>query len=454
MSESITGQLSGPAIKRVTSDCKVRTVVLATSALAMLLGSSLCAQAAPLTERVSVRSDEGQANGLSIGSYVSATGRYILFESDATNLVAGDTNGRRDVFLRDRQLGTTTRVSTSSTGGQGNGESRARGISGDGRFVLFDSAASNMITGDTNAKTDVFVKDRQTGATSRVNLSSGEAQANNSCYGAGISADGRYVLFGGSASNLVSGDTNALGDAFLRDRQAGTTKRVSVGAAGAQANGESSAVALSSNGRYVIFYSSAANLVGADTNGVIDVFLRDLNLAKTERVSLTSTDGQVNAQAFASALSVSADGRFVSFFTEASNVVPGDGASTLDVFLRDRVNGTTQALSKLPNGSPGGASGGGTVSSNGQFYTFSSDSKLTFDDTNNIGDVFVFARVSGANTRVSESTAGVPGNAFSGSGVSGMSSDGKVVAFTSSATNLVSGDTNGRLDVFVYAPAP
>ena len=223
-----------------------------------------------------------------------------------------------------------------------NEESQDPAISADGRFVAFDSFASNLVAGDTNGVVDVFVRDRVAGATERVSVSSSGAQANGSV-SAAMSADGRFVAF---SSDLVAGDTlEDLDDVFVRDRVAGTTKRVSVSSTGAQANDSSKSPAISADGRFVVFGSGASNLVAGDTNGAYDVFVRDRVAGTTERVSLTSTGAQVNHGSNVGAGAISADGRFVVFDSTASNLVAGDTNGAMDVFVRDRVARTTERVS-------------------------------------------------------------------------------------------------------------
>lgn len=220
-----------------------------------------------------------QGNDDSYSASISADGRYIAFGSDATNLVTGGTNGNWDVFVRDRQLGTTELVSSDSGGVQGNGDSYGfdGSISADGRCVAFVSTASNLVPGDTNGITDVFVHDRQTGATERVSVTSAGAQVSGAIDNASISADGRYVAFDSSASNLVPGDTNASRDIFVHDRVSGMTERVSVDSGGGEGNNHSHYALISADGRYVSFYSEASNLVAGDTNACRDVFVHDRN---------------------------------------------------------------------------------------------------------------------------------------------------------------------------------
>src|SRR5207249_1268748 len=210
---------------------------------------------------------------------LSADGRFVAFGSDATNLVAGDTNGTTDVFVHDRQTGTTERVSVASGGGtQGNGKSGGffafPALSADGRFVAFQSDATNLVAGDTNGTTDVFVHDRQTATTERVSVNGFSA-------GPALSADGRFVAFHSTGSNLVAGDTNGATDVFVHDRQTGTTERVSGASDGTQGNDASAGPALSADGRLVAFHSSATNLVAGDANRAYDVFVHDRAVSTT-----------------------------------------------------------------------------------------------------------------------------------------------------------------------------
>ena len=211
-------------------------------------------------ERVSVGEPPRRAAVASEQPSLSADGRYLAFSSAAGNLVTDDTNGVRDVFVHDRGTGDLTRVSVDSAGSQGNGGSGSPSISQSGRFVAFTSSADNLVAGDTNGAADIFVHDRQTATTTRVSLSSGGAQADQSSDSfVAISGNGRFVAFASEATNLVSGDTNGVADLFVHDRQTGATERISLDSNEAQANGGSANPSLSADGRFVAFTSSASS---------------------------------------------------------------------------------------------------------------------------------------------------------------------------------------------------
>ena len=256
----------------------------------------------------------------------------------------------------------TMRVSVSSSGKQADRESYAVGLSSNGRFVLINSHATDLVRGDTNERWDVFVHDRSSGKTERISVSTGGAQAKatkdpwGGSIAGGISANGRYVVFQSNAPNLVAGDTNRLEDVFLRDRASGVTKRLSVGAH-SQANGASEFAAISANGRYVAFQSMASNLVARDTNHSVDVFVRDLATGKTSRVNVSSRGAQAGCRGWCESThpSLSTDGRYVAFESSATNLVRGDTNKLADVFVRDRRTSRTERVSVPSQGKQAGA---------------------------------------------------------------------------------------------------
>ncbi|MBI1853354.1 MAG: PD40 domain-containing protein, partial [Planctomycetes bacterium] len=293
--------------------------------------------------------------------------------------------------------------------------------------------------------------------TTRVSVDSNGWQVYGSSDTPSISSDGRFVAFASAAYELVPGDTNAKYDVFVRDLMVGLTERVSVDSNGIQANDHSGSIAsgtagvsISADGRYVAFASLAGNLVADDGNGARDVFVHDRLTGSTERVSVSSTGRQAFGQSFGSALS--ADGRFVAFADDAPNLVSADTNQATDVFLRDRLAGTTERASVNSQGAQGdqssGLYGGIAISADGRFIAFTSPaSNLVSGDQNGLYDVFVRDRATGAIERVSTTSDGTEGN--SSSIEAAVSADGRFVAFESLATNLVHADTNGQRDVFV-----
>lgn len=356
------------------------------------------------TERVTLGTNGQQGNQPSKVGWITPGGRYVVFWSHASNLVPGDTNGQIDVFVRDRVLGTTERVSVSSTGVQGDDGgflfSFGRSISDDGRFVCFVSYATNLVPGDGNGMIDTFVHDRQTGSTERVSISTGGGEGlpcDLPYYDAGvaeISADGRFVAFQSELRELVPFDTNCAHDVFVRDRQLGTTERMSVSTSGAQAVEHCLGSSISSDGRYVAFVSEDP-LVPGDANGTRDAFVRDRTSNTIEVASLATGGAQANGWTMHA--TISNDGRYVGFASIATNLVAGDMAGTMDAFLRDRQNGTTELVSRSLDGNPGNDnSSAPLISANGRFVGFTSGANdLVPDDTNGTNDAYLRDRFGG-----------------------------------------------------------
>ena len=402
------------------------------------------------TMRVSVDSSENQTTGSTFSrTSISSDGRYVAFRAYASNLVSGDTNGVYDIFVRDTVAGTTTRVNTDSSGNQADRISEHVSISADGRYVAFTSSATNLISGDTNGGWDVFVKDTQTGTTTRVSTDSAGNEANSGSYGSvGISADGRYVTFVSGASNLVSGDSNEATDIFIKDRLTGTTTRISTNSSGTEADLGSGYPSISADGRHVAFESYATNLVNGDTNIDRDIFVKDTQTDAVTTVSVRDIP-QWGGNDDSDFPCVSADGRYVAFVSDASNLVMGDTNGRPDVFLRDTQTGTTIRASTDSSGVEGDSdSGSPSISADGRYVAFESlATNLVSDDTNGHRDVFVKDTLTGTTTRVSTNASGSQGDSVSQT--PSISADGRYVAFVSYATNLVSDDTNGKRDIFV-----
>jgi Tol biopolymer transport system component len=287
------------------------------------------------TELISVDSSGTHGNGTSTNATLSNNGRFIVFQSTSTNLVAGDANGVSDVFLHDRKTGVTRRISVDPDGNEANGASFLPRLSASGRFVVFDSNATNLVAGDTNGKTDIFVRDLKTGTTSLVSVGIGGAPANGFSDDATISSNGRFVCFTSAATNLDANDADSTNDVFVRDLKLGTTVLVSAGLAGSSTGSPSFHGRIAQKGRFVAFTSDSATLVASDTNAQGDVFVRDLHKATTLRASVDSAGAEGTGNLGADRPSISANGRFVSFEADFTNLVPDDTNSVFDIFVRD-----------------------------------------------------------------------------------------------------------------------
>jgi Tol biopolymer transport system component len=346
----------------------------------------------------------------------------------------------------------TTRVSVAPDGSQVKRSSGLPVISGDGRFVAFSSKSGKLVPGDTNKTTDVFVWDRDTGTTERVSVGSTGEQAEGISTPTSISPNGRFVVFTSDAPNLVENDgvpTNLEGalDVFVHDRETNETERISVNAQGEPAlYAPSFGGKITPDGRYVAFGSAAPNLDPLDTDGNYDIFVRDRELGTTEMVSLTSTGEETPFMAFSP--SISADGRFVAFDAN-DELTPDDTNRAADVFVRDRSLGTTTLVSVRTDGSVGRAGGvSPDITSDGRFVLFHSDSKLVTADTNRVPDAYLRDLQTGRTSLVSRNHRGRVGNGLSLP--NDISDDGRYVLFVSMATNIVREDTNEEFDHFIY----
>ncbi len=298
---------------------------------------------------VSVPLDGQSAGNSQIGaSAVSVDGSVVTFSSSADNLVRHDTNGVADVFVRNMRTGTTRVVSVSSLGTLGNGVSDDPSISANGRYVVFESRASNLVHGDKAGKENIFVHDRRTGKTEQVDTApSGDRRIGGSS-APSISANGRFVSFTSTSSRLVPGDTNRVQDVFVWNRTKNRVQRVDLGSIGTQADGPAFDSSVSSRGPVVAFESGATNLVGGDTNNVVDVYAKDVTSGGITRVDTGSHGAQADGQSLGVAIDPS--GRAVAFSSEADNLVPRDTNQAADVFVRDRRSGKTRRVDLDANG--------------------------------------------------------------------------------------------------------
>lgn len=404
---------------------------------------------------------------------LSEDGSRVAFASFATNLVAGDNNARWDVFVRDLPAGTTELVSVSSAGVLGNGDSGSIGvtapgttlqevsISGAGRYVAFVSRASNLVNADGNGAADVFLRDRVALTTTRISVSSAGEEQLGDASGRGadnavISANGRYVAFTSWAANLVAGDTNNVADVFLRDTVAGTTERVSISAiAGQEPNAATFVSAISPDGRYVVFYGNAGNVV---PNAIGGVFLRDRRLGTTELVSRASGANGTPANGGYGA-EITPDGRYVLFVTPSAGVVPNDTNQRDDIFVRDRQLLTTVRVSVDANGNEGTTtnvngpiSRHGTMSDDGRFVAFQTYNN--FDPVNDLNatyDVYLKDLSNGSLRLISRTAAGPAGD--NNAVRPRLSANGWYLVFESDATNLLPPDVNAS-DLYRFSNCP
>jgi len=439
-------------------------------------------------ERVSVDTQGNQANGPSARPSVSANGRLIAFESLASDLVAGDSNRVSDIFLRDtcrkaapECIPSTVRVSLAYDGSESNGASFRPSISGDGRYVVFTSLADNLVSMDRNSSADIFLRDTCIGATSEcrpstalVSVNNVGVQANSSSHSGRISGSGRFVAYVSAADNLIVEDTNLKEDVFVRDTCAGaaapcspSTSRGSVGPNGLQADGASAMAALSADGRYVAFVSDASNLVPGVKAARSEVFLRDTcagtrEICTPSTIGVSVTDTGVPGDGPSLHPAISPDGRFVAFLSTSFNLGATEGLPARRIFLRDTCMGTTNACrpstmlisAAAEDREDDDAVSAPDLSAEGRYVAFvSASSQLVPDDANQHADAFVHDTCLSstacikATWRLSRGRLGAEADADILA--LALTPDGRALAFTSTASNLVPGDTNGVEDVFV-----
>lgn len=405
---------------------------------------------------------------------VSATGRYIAFSSDATNLVSGDTNGHRDIFVRDRDTDndgnfdepgyvSTTRISTGYDGSQANNDSWEVSISYNGRYIAFSSDADNLVMNDTNGSRDVFLHDRVGNSTIRVSVENNSANdnGNNASDHPGISGNGAFVAFRSSASDLVSADTNNLDDIFVRQMSTNQTFRVSVDSVGTQSlGGDSFNPTLSETGQFVAFVSEATNLVAGDGNLVRDVFVHDRTLGTTTRVSVATSTAEGNAQSYTSF--ISGNGNFVVFASEATNLdgVSPDTNIYADIFVHDRALAETTRVSLSFFGTESdGHSYTPSISREGRYITFASEATnldVTQSNSNRKRNIYLHDRqlaldgiyAFGLTSRISLTPEGDLPNDHSFAPM--VAAYGRHVGYISEATDLVGNDSNRMWDVFAF----
>lgn len=416
------------------------------------VGTALVASATPAsavssaTVLVSVANGGAQANDNSRGYAASGDGRYVVFESSATNLVRGDTNGVSDLFVRDRWTNRTARVSVASDGAQANASSSDAVLSRNGRYVAFRSDASNLVPRDSNEGPDVFVRDRLTGRTTRISMTP-KGQSHGTVHSIAISADGHSITYASDEPELVPGDTNGATDVFLYDRPTGQTSRVSVGTGGTQGDDGSAGSALSADGRYVAFSSAASNLVPGDTNAREDVFVHDRRTGTTSRASVGDDGAQSDDGG--SEPAISADGRYLAFGSSA-HLDPADTDSEPDVFVRDLITGKTELVSGAGGSFPVDHFGTPAISADGRHVAFHAASPFLLHKARPGDEPIeyeaIYDRRTGHTTRVARALSGEPDASTWGTF---FTADGRYAGFSSAASNLVPRDANKAPDAFL-----
>ena len=419
-------------------------------ALSMVVAAAAVSSVVPAAGAVE---GEPLPDGVSYAPAVSADGRWVAFVSEASNLLGGDPsadpNGFADVFLVDTQTSTIRLVSRA--GAPADGNSFDADISADGRYVVFQTFATNLVPGDANGPDgDIVLFDAQTGGLTLVSRRGlAGVQGDDESFAPTISADGTKVAFGSRATNLVGNDTNGKADIFVRDVVTGVTSRVSTDSSGRQANNTSFDAAIAPGGGFVALSSLASNLVSGDTNGARDIFLKNLSTGKTTRVSVTNGDRQATSSSGLE--DISANGRWVVFNSSASNLVKGDDNNKGDVFVRDRIDGTTLRVSRRGAIDGNGDSFGAAISDDGSFILFVSRATNleAGDDENGVTlDLFEYRAATKTVVRVSSDATGGQTDGASYDAV--IAGDGSVVAFASLATDIVAGDLDGVDDVFTH----
>jgi Tol biopolymer transport system component len=329
---------------------------------------------------VSVSTDGTPANGRSYAPAISADGSLVVFESIASNLVAGDNNNGSDIYLRDLTASTTTRVSVSGDGADANSASYRPSISGDGAFVAFCSRASNLVAGDQDNSSDLFLWQRSTTSLTRVTVAGTSSGPLDGCERTAIDDDGGVVAF----SALTAGQSNV----YTYDRAHSATTPVTSAADGSSGM---SGLAISGDGKLVAFDSMATNLIAGDSNRSRDVFVRNVGANSTARASVRSDGSQLPADSGTSGVGISRDGRFVVFGSTAEGVVPGDSNGSEDVFRRELATGKTTIVSVSATGRPeDGPSYAPAANSDGSAVAFTSlATDIVSADSNSTPDVFL-----------------------------------------------------------------
>ncbi len=397
------------------------------------------------TQVVSLSNSGTQGNGQSgalgtndfVSNAVSGNGRFVAFLSSATNLVQNDTNSQQDIFVRDLQLGTTTRVSVASNGTQADNESLLPSISWDGQYVSFSSLADNLVAGSVPGQQGVYLHDMTSGTTTRLDLAPNGTVGNNTACCSSVSDDGRFIAFASAATNLMAGVSGE--NVYRYDMKTQLLSLASVASDGVTVGGGTSPQ-ISADGRFVAFTSYATNLVTGVTNGKNNAFVHDFVTGQTVQVNVASDGTPDNCGILFTAaipVSISADGRYLAFISCGNTLVPGlaNPYEYYTAYIHDMNTGQTSALSADPQNNAISVGNMGTLSADGRFVSF--------------GSTYLEDRTTGDFTLLNVAADGSGGNGAAY--VATISMDGSSAVFSSDSTNLVANDTNTNSDVFSFA---
>jgi len=391
-------------------------------------------------EKISVTTDGKESPSGSHNASISRDGRYIAFET-AGSFDAADTNFEVDIYVRDRLLGETKRISIGSTGEEAHTSSKNAVISGNGRYVAFETSGS-LVSDDTNNDSDVYVHDRQTGETKRISVTSSGEQVKTSSGSASISGNGRYICFEANG-RFEASDTNNNSDIYVHDRQSGETRRISVTSSGVGLETSSHNASISADGRYVSFESNGS-FESSDTNGDLDVYVHDRQTGETRRVSVTTSGGELRSSSRNS--SISADGRYV-VFDSYGNFEASDRNVDSDVYVHNMDTRETTRVSVASEGvEVGTGSDKGSISADGRYVTFETYGAFVDGDRNHDDDVYIHDRKTNKTTLVSVPYRDNMASFMSYNAI--ISGDASTVAFETYG-DFNATDLNSNLDVYV-----
>ncbi len=403
------------------------------------------------TELISRSPGGAVGDGDSQKPSISDNGRYIVYQSRATNLVTDKTTSRSDIFLYDRNTKMTTRINLAYDGSEANSSSYNPQISADGTVIAFSSTSSNLIDDDTEGLEDIFVYDRSDGTITRVSVNSDDEAGDDDSTYPDISDDGRYIVFQSSSSNLDDEDDNGRINIFRHDRQTGKTIRVNYDFLGDISDHDCTYPVISDNGRYVAFQTYSA-LTPCDDNNDSDIFLRDINEKTTTLTSVTTYGCVANNNSYHP--SMSGEARYIAFSTYSTDLeIEDDTNHQQDVYIRDRQEMTTERVSISTNGEEGDGRSvgyGGNISSDGRYVVFSTNSSNLIDNDGNGGyDVYARDRTTQMTTREGVGHYWQQGTGDPPANTTVISANGKYIVFDSSSSGIVSGDNNGDWDIFI-----